>query len=130
MRAFVMAALSLISLLSLRLFKPPTFQQIILYFNDLQENLLISINTISNFISLMQGLHQNRMLSNKFGPILPEYGLNRKDSVDSELIHLSFGELPESETSRSRISSESSRIAKELTESILGIPNKVEWQSE
>ena len=78
----------------------------------------------------MQGLHQNRILPNKFGPILSEYGLNRKDSVDSELIRFRFGELPESKTNRSRISSESSRIAKNWPESILDIPNKVEWQSE
>ena len=77
----------------------------------------------------MQGLHQNRILPKKFGSILPEYGLNRKDSVDSELIRLWFGELPGSETNMSRISSESSRIAKNWPESILGIPNKVEWQS-
>ena len=36
--------------------------------------------------NVMQGLHQNRILPNKFGPILPEYGLNQTDSVDSELI--------------------------------------------
>ena len=36
----------------------------------------------------MQELHQSRILPNKFGPILREYGLNRKDSVDSELIRL------------------------------------------
>ena len=43
----------------------------------------------------MQGFHQNRILPKKFGPILPEYSLNRKDSVDLELIRLWFGELPE-----------------------------------
>ena len=78
----------------------------------------------------MQRLHQNRILPNKFGLILPEYGLNRKDLVDLELSCLWFGELPKSEMKRSQISSESSRIAKNWPESILDIPNKVEYESE
>ena len=39
-------------------------------------------------LPIMQGLYQNRILPKNFGPILPEYSLNRKDWVDSELIRL------------------------------------------
>ena len=48
---------------------------------------------IRNITIVKQGLHQNQILPNKFGPILPEYGLNGMDLVDSELIRLLFGEL-------------------------------------
>ena len=81
-------------------------------------------------LGLCKGYTRTEFSRKKFGPILPEYSMNRNDSVDSELIRLWFGELPESETNMSRISSDSSRIVKNWPESILGIPNKVERQSE
>ena len=54
---------------------------------DLSE-LLYRNNKKRNEASTCKGSHQNRILSNKFGAILPEYGLIRMDSVDSELIRL------------------------------------------